>query len=110
MHSLNIIARQTIVSCDAAIEFNRAEELLEWRRLQNYLTLAIRYDARAVEDYSVVRADQIHKNDWQSCGLSPVRDHGATLPHLSFIERRGVYRNKEACAQLYQLIRRVVRV
>ena len=110
VNRFNIIARQTAFVRHAAVEINRPEKFFKRRRLQYYFAFTVGNDAGAVEDYSIVSAYQIYKHDWEVCHLRSMRNHRAALAHLPFIKRRGIDGDQYLCAQVDQIVRRVVRI
>ncbi len=84
---LDVIARQAALIAFIGIEIHGANELFEWRRLQNDLSVRVGDDACAVEDDAVVAADEIDEHDRNLRHHRAVRHHRAALAHLAFIER-----------------------
>ena len=80
----HIVAGQTSIVGDAAIKINCAKELFKRRRLQNYLSFAVRDNAGPIEDDAVVSAHQIDEDYGKlrqsSPGEKPLRNAGPSFP------------------------------
>src|SRR4030095_10678355 len=66
LNGLAVIARQAMIVEHTALEINGAKELFEWRRLKNNLAEAISNYAGAVEDNSVIAANEIDEHYWKA--------------------------------------------